>query len=76
MPKRGFSNKRFATEYAEINVAVLERFDANTEITPELLKETGLVKQQKDGIKVLGNGELTKPLTVRVHAISKEPKRK
>ena len=52
-------------------MAVLERFDANTEITPELLKETGLVKQQKDGIKVLGNGKLTKPLTVRVHAISK-----
>lgn len=71
LPKRGFSNKRFATEYAEINVAVLERFDANTEITPELLKAAGVVKQQKDGIKVLGNGELTKPLTVRVHAISK-----
>lgn len=71
LPKRGFNNKRFATEYAEINVSVLERFDANTEVTPELLKKTGIVKQQKDGIKLLGTGELTKPLTVKVHAISK-----
>lgn len=76
LPKRGFSNARFKTKYVPINLDVLERFEANTEITPALLKEKGIVKQQKDGIKILGSGEITKPVTVKVHAISQTAREK
>ena len=70
LPKRGFTNI-FATEYAEINVEVLNRFEDGAEITPELLKQTGILKKQLDGVKVLGNGELTKKLTVKANKFSK-----
>lgn len=70
LPKRGFTNI-FATEYAEINVEVLNRFEDGAEITPELLKETGILKKQLDGVKVLGNGEITKKLTVKANKFSK-----
>lgn len=70
LPKRGFTNI-FATRYAEINVEVLNRFNDGAEITPELLKETGILKKQLDGVKVLGNGEITKKLTVRANKFSK-----
>lgn len=71
LPKRGFTNI-FAKEIASINVEALNRFDANTEITPELLFETGLVKEAKakDGIKILGGGEIDRPLTVKAHFFS------
>ncbi|MEF9934428.1 MAG: 50S ribosomal protein L15 [Clostridium sp.] len=64
LPKRGFTNI-FATKYAEINVETLNRFEDGTEVTPELLKEAKILKSQLDGVKVLGNGELTKKLTVK-----------
>ena len=65
MPKRGFNNI-FATEYATVNVSALEeRFEAGATIDAEALKACGLVKDAKDGIKILGNGELTKSLTVK-----------
>ena len=67
IPKRGFSNARFKKDYALVNVELLNRFEANTEITPELLIETGVVKQVKDGIKILGNGELEKAFTVKAN---------
>lgn len=70
LPKRGFSNAKFKIEYATINVGDLNRFDENTEITPELLKETGLIKNQKAGIKVLGGGELEHKVTIRAHRFS------
>lgn len=70
MPKKGFTNI-FRREYAVINVADLNRFDEGTVVTPEFLLESGLVKKMKDGIKVLGDGELKKSLTVRAHAFSK-----
>lgn len=70
LPKRGFTNI-FATNYAEINVDVLNRFEDGAEITPEILKETGILKKQLDGVKVLGNGELTKKLTVKANKFSK-----
>lgn len=70
LPKRGFTNI-FATNYAEINVEVLNRFEDGAEITPKLLKETGILKKQLDGVKVLGNGEITKKLTVRANKFSK-----
>jgi len=70
IPKRGFTNI-FKKEYALVNVGALERFEAGTVVTPELLKETGLVKNMKDGLKILGDGELTKALTVKGHSFSK-----
>ncbi len=74
IPKRGFNNYNFETKYAIINVGDLNNFKEGTEITPELLKEMGLVKKQLDGIKVLGNGKLTKKLTVKANKFSKSAK--
>ena len=74
--KRGFSNARFRKVYACVNVSELNRFDENTIVTPELLIETGLIKKDLDGIKVLGNGELTKKLTVRANKFSTSAKAK
>ena len=65
LPKRGFNNI-FAKQYVTINVSDLERFDNGTEVTAELLKETGVVSKVLDGIKILGRGELTKKLNVKV----------
>ncbi len=56
--------------YSELNVGALESFDAGTVVTPALLKESGLVKKLDDGLRVLGQGELTKALTVRAHHFS------
>lgn len=64
LPKRGFTNI-FAKNYAEINIETLNRFEDGTEVTPELLKESKILKNLGDGVKVLGNGELTKKLTVK-----------
>ena len=69
LPKRGFKNI-FAKQYVAINVSELERFENGTEVTAELLKETGVVSKTLDGIKVLGRGELTKKLTVKVAKFS------
>ncbi len=71
IPKRGFSNDPFQTRLAVINVEALNRFDDGTEVTIELLKKSGLVKQALDGVKVLGDGELTKKLVVRASRFSK-----
>ena len=70
LPKRGFSNAQFKIKYATINVSDLNCFDDGTVVTPELLKETGLVKNQLDGIKVLGNGTLEKKLTIKANKFS------
>jgi len=69
MPKRGFTNV-FRKEYAEVNLGRLEIFDAGTIVTPDVLKRRGMVKNTRDGIKVLAQGELTKALTVRAHKFS------
>jgi large subunit ribosomal protein L15 len=69
LPKRGFTNL-FRTEYAEVNVGTLNIFEAGTVVTPELLFESGVLKKLKAGVKLLGNGELEKALTVQVHAAS------
>ncbi len=71
LPKRGFSNHVFKIEYAVINVSDLNRFDNGTVVTPALLKETGLVKKQLNGIKVLGEGKLEKKLTIQAHKFSR-----
>lgn len=70
LPKVGFTNI-FRKEYAVVNLSDLERFENGTVVTPELLKEAGLVKAMKSGVKILGNGELTKNLTVQAHKFSK-----
>ena len=70
LPKRGFSNYEFKTVYAVINVSDLNRFDNGTLVTPALLREVGLVKNQLDGVKVLGNGELEKKLTIQANKFS------
>jgi len=70
LPKRGFTNI-FGTKYAELNVEALNRFDDGAEVTPELLKSEGILKKQLDGVKILGNGELAKKLTVKAHKFSK-----
>ena len=67
LPKRGFTNI-WAKKIVNVDLGALERFPDGTEITPELLLEAGLVKQVKDGVKILNNGELTKKLTVKVAA--------
>jgi len=75
LPKRGFSNK-FRREWAEVNVETLNRFAAGTVVTPELLKDTGIVKSIKNGIKILGKGELQKELTVKAHRFSDQAREK
>ncbi|MCM2677671.1 50S ribosomal protein L15 [Alkalicoccobacillus plakortidis] len=69
LPKRGFTN-RTRKEYSVISLDTLNRFDAGTEVTPELLIESKTVKNVKDGIKVLGNGTLDKKLTVKANKFS------
>ena len=76
LSKRGFNNYEFRTVYATVNVSDLNRFDEGTVVTPELLIESGLIKKQLDGIKVLGNGELTKKLTVKANKFSTSAKTK
>jgi large subunit ribosomal protein L15 len=71
IPKRGFSNALFKTEYAVINVEDLNNFEDGTVVSPALLRETGMVKNQLSGIKVLGEGKLEKKLTIQAHKFSK-----
>lgn len=70
LPKRGFTNI-FGTTYATLNVDDLNRFEAGTEVTPAMLVELGVLKQVNDGVKILGDGELKKSLTVKAHKFSK-----
>ncbi len=75
LPKRGFYN-RFANNFVEVNVADLNKFDANTEITAEFLKEAGVISKICDGIVVLGNGEIDKALTIKAKKFSKSAEEK
>jgi len=75
LPKRGFKNVN-RVEYVAVNVCDLERFDAGTVVTTELLREAGLAKGKIDGVKILGTGELTKKLTIQVSDISAAAKAK
>ena len=70
IPKRGFTNI-WGTEYTVLNVSDLNRFEAGSTVTPETLKEAGLAKQVKDGIKILGGGDLENGLTVQANKFSK-----
>ena len=75
LPKRGFHNK-FATEYAIVNVKALNAFEDGATVTEADLVEKKIVRKALDGVKVLGQGELTKKLTVKVSAVSESAKAK
>lgn len=70
LPKRCFTNAKFKTVYAVINLTDLNKFEDGSVITPELLKDMGILKNQLDGVKVLGNGKLEKKLTVKANQFS------
>ena len=75
--KRGFNNNQFAAKILEINVAALEsKFDSGATVSPQSLAEIGLAKGRFDEIKILGNGELSKKLTVQAHRFSKSAEAK
>ena len=74
IPKRGFTNI-FRVDYEIVNVEVLSKFKPNTEVTPELLKEKGIIKG-KHRLKILGNGDISHPLTVKAHKFSKSAREK
>ena len=69
MPKRGFSNIN-RKEYAIVNLTTLNRFDDGAEVTPAVLLENGVIKNVKSGVKILGNGKLTKKLTIKANKFS------
>ena len=73
MPKRGFKNIN-RKEYATVNLETLNKFEDGAEVTPALLVESGIIKDEKDGIKVLGNGTLNKQLTVKASKFSASAK--
>lgn len=75
IPKRGFTNRN-TKEIVGINVSALERFENGAEVTVEALIETGIVKNPRDGVKILGNGEITKKLNVKANAFSEGAKQK
>ena len=76
LPKRGFNNKRFATVYATINVSDLNRFEDGAIVDIEALLAARVIRKAQDGLKVLGNGELTKKLTVKAAKFSAAAKEK
>lgn len=76
LPKRGFSNYKFATRYQIVNVSQLERFDEGAAVGVEQLSNAGLIHSQKSKVKILGNGELTKKLEVTAHKFSKSAEQK
>ena len=75
LPKRGFKNRN-RLEIVAINISALEKFDNGADVTVDTLIESGIVKNPKDGVKILGNGELTKKLNVKANAFSASAKEK
>ena len=75
LPKRGFTNRN-TKEIVAINISELERFRSGSNVTIEKMMEVGLIKDPKDGVKILGNGELTKKLNVKANAFSESAKAK
>jgi large subunit ribosomal protein L15 len=76
LPKRGFNNYPFSKEYAVINLKDLAKVEDVNMITPDVLRERGVVKDLKDGLKVLGDGEIKKAITVKAHAFSSAAREK
>ncbi len=76
LPKRGFNNSAFKTQYAVVNLDELEVFDAGSQINEQLLREKGLISGKFDGLKILGRGEITKKLTVEADKFSESARQK
>ena len=76
IPKRGFNNARFTTRYIPVNVELLNTFDDGARVDETVLRDAGLVNGKGDGVKILGDGELSKKLTVAVSAFSASAKAK
>ncbi len=76
LPKRGFKNAPFKKEWSIVNLKDLERFEGGAVVTPEVLKQAGIVKAERDGVKILALGELSVALTIRAHAFSGAAKEK
>lgn len=76
IPKRGFNNVVFRKVYTEVKLSDLERFESGTEVTAELLKESGVISKINEGIVVLGNGNLTKKLTIKAARFTKSASEK
>ncbi len=75
LPKRGFKNP-FRKEYSVVNVGDLSRFEPNAQLDPDLLKQAGLVWKMLDGVKLLGGGEISHPLVIRIHKVSGAARKK
>ncbi|MBW2284280.1 MAG: 50S ribosomal protein L15 [Deltaproteobacteria bacterium] len=75
LPKRGFSNL-FRKQYSVVNVRDLDRFEPNAQVDTEAFMERGLVKQVRDGVKLLGNGDISHPLQIKVHKVSRTARQK
>ena len=75
LPKRGFTNI-YSKNYSEVNISDLERFAEGTVVTPELLLKNRIIRKELDGIKVLGNGEISRSLTVKAHKFTKSAAQK
>jgi large subunit ribosomal protein L15 len=75
LPKRGFNNP-FRKVYQIVNIGDLDRFESQTEVDRRILREAGLIRRKGDGVKLLGNGEITKPLVVKVDKVSPAAKSK
>jgi large subunit ribosomal protein L15 len=77
LPKRGFSNVSFKKEYAIVNLDVIDKISEEVDIiTPEILLQKGVIKKLKEGLKVLGNGDIKKAVIIKTHAISKTARQK
>jgi large subunit ribosomal protein L15 len=76
LPKRGFNNSAFKTQYALVNLDELEVFDAGSQVNEQLLREKGLISGKFDGLKILGRGEITKKLTVEADKFSESARQK
>jgi len=75
LPKRGFFNK-FSKHYVVMNVRDLEKYEDGTEVSPEFLLESGYVKSMKDGLRILGEGELTRKVSVKAHHVTESARKK
>ncbi len=76
LPKRGFKNYPFKLEFSIVNLRDIAAIEAPDEITPELLIEKGIIKKVLDGVKILGDGEVSKPVTIKAHSFSESAKKK
>lgn len=74
IPKRGFNNRRFAKEFQIVNVFQLNRFEDNSKVSPQLLKQEGIIATLRQPVKILGHGKLERKLSVSAHAFSKKAK--